>query len=117
MSTKINMIFSNTSSRQKSNLLKHKNKKVHPQILKIMTRPNNLPKPVTKENIAISNTFSTFNAKNIQKVKDVIKNENIVTNTNPKNFALVPSSTNKKSFSMNFAQLSTGKPCKSCGGR
>jgi predicted Zn-ribbon and HTH transcriptional regulator len=112
------MILSNTHSTQKSNNLKQKNKKVHPQIMKIMLRPNNLPKPVTQENIAITNTFSSFNAKNNKKVNDVIENAKANPNEKAKDLILVPPSTNKKkSFSMNFAQLNTGKPCKSCGGR
>ena len=77
---------------------KPKTKPVHPQIMKIMANSQNKPNnSITNHHLNIMNSNK----------KDII----------------FPSPqpqiqyTNKKSFSMNFSQLSTSKPCGSCGGR
>ena len=119
----IKMLYTKTLT--KKNNGPKKNKPVHPQILKIMSRPNNAPKPVTSEDIAIAKTFSSFNARYHMKSKQETEqpSANVAQNArdsiiNQKDFSFINASSNKKkSFYMNFSQLSTGKPCGSCGGR
>jgi hypothetical protein len=95
MSFKLNMLFTKNENGVST---KPKTKPVHPQILKIMANSQNKPK--------ISNEYNPF-----------LKIE-----SNKKDFnfpAIQPQIqyTNKKSFDMNFSQLTTSKPCGSCGGR
>ena len=120
----IKMLYTKTLT--KKNNEPKKTKSVHPQILKIMSRPNNIPKPVSSEDIAIANTFSSFNARyNLKsKIADTqnVQSPNVANSQNAiinqKDFSFINASSNKKkSFYMNFSQLSTGKPCGSCGGR
>lgn len=119
----IKMLYTKTLTKKNND--PKKNKPVHPQILKIMARPNNIPRPVSSEDIAITNTFSSFNARNHFKSKlaetqsqNVAQNaQNVIINQKEFSFINASSSKNKKSFSIDFSKLSTGKPCGSCGGR
>jgi hypothetical protein len=95
MSSKLNMLFTKNGNGVST---KPKTKPVHPQIMKIMANSQNKPNnSITNHHLNIMNSNK----------KDII----------------FPSPqpqiqyTNKKSFSMNFSQLSTSKPCGSCGGR
>ncbi len=103
------------------NSFKIKNKPVHPQILKIMSRPQNAPKPVSSQDVAMVNTISNIkSAKSIeQKQQQQLKSQNQEKDEQLQKqlFKDMNNGNKKKSFSMNFSQLSTGKPCGSCGGR
>ena len=95
-SNKINMMFTQNGNGVSK---KPKTNAVHPQILKIMSRSHN----------KISN--SNANAINVNAI-NANKDINIYQIQQQQ---LIQSST-KKSFNMNFSQLSTSKPCRSCGG-
>lgn len=94
MSLKINMLFTKNGNGVST---KPKTTQVHPQILKIMENSKNKPKNSYEYNPFL----------------------NIESNKKDFNFPAQPQIqyTNKKSFDMNFSQLTTSKPCGSCGGR
>ena len=95
MSLKLNMLFTKNGNGVST---KPKTKPVHPQIMKIMVKSQNKPK--------ISNEYNPY----------------LIMESNKKDFNFPAQQpqiqyTNKKSFSMDFSQLTTSKPCGSCGGR
>ena len=117
MSSKINMIFSKTTETQHYNS-KNVKKPIHPQIIKMMSNPHNIAKPVTKEVEMMSSMIMNNKIQNYSKTTATLPLPSMVSKpklTNAKDFEFPLQ--NKKSFTMNFSQLSTGKPCGSCGGR
>jgi len=114
-SSKLGMFYSTTAKPQYQQLSKPKNTIIHPRIMKIMERPNNIAKPISKElkTLAMMNSKTMSMRKNAElEVAAAIINKDYILSdghdTPPQN---------TKSFSMNFSQLTTGKPCASCGGR
>lgn len=112
-SSKIGMFYSTTAKPHYQQLSKPKNTIIHPQIMKIMERPNNIVKPVSKElkTLALMNSKTMSMRKNaaLEVAAATINKDYILSDTPPPQ--------NTKSFSMNFSHLTTGKPCASCGGR
>ena len=112
-SSKLGMFYSTTAKPQYQQLSKPKNTIIHPQIMKIMERPNNIAKPISKE----LKTLALMNSKTMSMRKNAALEVAAAATIN-KNYLLSDTpQQNTKSFSMNFSQLSTGKPCASCGGR
>jgi len=125
----IGIFYSVTAKSQYQPLSKPKNKPAHPYIMKIM---ENTPKPVMTKEL---NLLSMINSKsmllkhqmNAQIKANAWLEESKSKEQSPTIFSLSTSSLSSrskapvqnavKSFSMNFSQLSTGKPCGSCGGR
>ena len=110
-SSKIGMFYSTTTKSQYQQLSKPKNT-IHPQIIKIMQRPNNALKPISKE----LQTLALISSKTMTMKKNAALAAAAAATVN-NDFIMSDIPQNKKSFSMNFSQLSTGKPCSSCGGR
>jgi hypothetical protein len=98
MSSQINMTFTKNGNGVST---KPKTKPVHPSILKLMESSQN--KALKDNSIESINPHLLIQPKK----KDLI-------NLTPQ---IQPTSSNKKSFLMDFSQLSTSKPCGSCGGR
>ena len=98
MSLKLNMLFTKNGNGVST---KPKTTQVHPQILKIMENSKNKPKNSYENNTYLIMQHSKLNNKNFNFPAEQPQIQY----------------TNKKSFSMNFSQLSTSKPCGSCGGR
>jgi hypothetical protein len=114
MSSKnIGMFYSVTAKPNYQQLSKPKNKPVHPYIMKMM---ENAPKPIVSKDIKSLAMMNT--SKNLMK-KSAAKAQVHEKPDNSKNFVFSSPQThqNINPFSMNFSQLSTGKPCGSCGGR
>ena len=112
-SSKIGMFYSTTAKPHYQQLSKPKNTIIHPQIMKIMERPNNIAKPVSKElkTLALMNSKTMSMRKNaeLEVAAATINKDYLLSDDKPPQ--------NTKSFYMNFSQLTTGKPCASCGGR
>jgi hypothetical protein len=111
----INMTFTNNGNGVST---KPKTKPVHPQIMKIMSS-NSHNKPANNTKSISTNTILNANAMNILSniqgnIQGNKKNFNIYQAQAQQQLSQTPT---KKSFNMNFAQLSTSKPCGSCGGR
>jgi len=116
MST-INMTFTNNGNGVSK---KPKTNPVHPQIMKIMSS-NSHNKPTN--NIKSIKTNPILNANSMNILSNIQGNGNIEQNKKNVNIYQAQAQQQlsqypiKKSFNMNFAQLSTSKPCGSCGGR
>ena len=119
-SNNIGIFYTVTSKSQYQQLSKPINKPVHPYIMKIME--NTASPVITKEiqMLSMINSKSNMIKKQLQATKNVNgmspapgqgqKNKNVL-------FSSPAPTQNYNVFSMNFSQLSTGKPCGSCGGR
>lgn len=125
MSVKIGMYYSVTPISQFQPLSKPVNKELHPYIMKVM---NSKPKQVISPEIQSMADLNskTFALKHQQDpfVKEDMINQNPQTlisqqQLNKNVLFSVPSQQSQKPkfFSMNWAELSTGKPCGVCGGR